>query len=323
MKTIKQKKRKISLTLLIGFIILSLFLLMQTIGGKYDNVLFAWLWCFLLYVPPFVLLIKVSETNVKVGINGLFELTILYTIIPILIIILQPLAQIKAELTPFETIKLSSFFLIPIQLIINFLIWNNLIKKSKPIINDYIMEKPNIFISYNHQDSDIALKIREALKKAKIEVTIDREAMKVGTDIKDFIESSVKETNVTVSLISNKSLKSAWVAMETINTFFLEKFTPNKKFIACYTDEDFFQPEFTLETIDEIDKQIKKNQELIPKYHEKMLDTRDLNNQNTRLLALRNNLDEIVRRLRESLCLDVKETEFDSSMKRLIDAIKY
>ena len=52
-----------------------------------------------------------------------------------------------------------------------------------------------------------------------------------------------------------------------------------------------------------------------------MIDTRDLNNQNSRLLALRNNLDEIVRRLRESLCLDVRESSFKNSMFQLVKSI--
>ena len=67
--------------------------------------------------------------------------------------------------------------------------------------------------------------------------------------------------------------------------------------------------------------QIKENQKLISDYHEKMLDTRDLNDENTRLLALRNNLDGIVGKLRESLSLDVRENLFKKSMKRLILAI--
>jgi hypothetical protein len=46
-----------------------------------------------------------------------------------------------------------------------------------------------------------------------------------------------------------------------------------------------------------------------------------LNDENTRLLALRNNLDGIVGKLRESLSLDVRENLFKKSMKRLILAI--
>jgi predicted ribosome quality control (RQC) complex YloA/Tae2 family protein len=131
----------------------------------------------------------------------------------------------------------------------------------------------------------------------------------------------VRNTHFTISLVSTKSLQSTWIAVETISTFIHEDISLKKKFIACYIDEDFFQPEFTLKIIDEVDKQIKNNNDLISKYHEKILDTRDINNQNTRLYLLRNNLDEIVRRLRESLCLDIRENEFENSMKRLINLV--
>lgn len=61
---------------------------------------------------------------------------------------------------------------------------------------------------------------------------------------------------------------------------------------------------------------------MIPEYQQKMIDTRDLNTQNTRLLALRNNLDGIIGRLRDILCLDVREESFNLSMKKMIQAIE-
>lgn len=181
---------------------------------------------------------------------------------------------------------------------------------------------PKVFISYNHSDSEVALKILDALEKASIEVIIDQEDMMAGADIKNFIEKSIGESTVTVSLVSNRSLKSAWVALETIDTFFLERYMKNKKFIACYLDDDFFQPDYTLKAVTDIDEQLKTNQKMIPEYQQKMIDTRDLNIQNTRLLALRNNLDGIIGRLRDSLCLDVREEPFNQSMKKLIQAIE-
>jgi hypothetical protein len=182
--------------------------------------------------------------------------------------------------------------------------------------------KSIVFISYNHMDKEIAIKISNRLKLAKIDVIIDRESMIAGDSINDFIENSIRITDVTVSLVSNKSLKSSWVAMETINTFFCQKFSSNKKFIGCFIDMDFFRPEFTLEVVCEIDAQIKKNFNLIKEHQNRMLDTREFNNLNSRLLTLRNNIDEIVHRLRECLCLDFSEPEFENSMKKLIIAIK-
>lgn len=196
------------------------------------------------------------------------------------------------------------------------------IKKVVDASTDFSNMDPKVFISYNHSDSEVALKILDALEKASIEVIIDQEDMMAGADIKNFIEKSIGESTVTVSLVSNRSLKSAWVALETIDTFFLERYMKNKKFIACYLDDDFFQPDYTLKAVTDIDEQLKTNQKMIPEYQQKMIDTRDLNIQNTRLLALRNNLDGIIGRLRDSLCLDVREEPFNQSMKKLIQAIE-
>jgi hypothetical protein len=192
------------------------------------------------------------------------------------VIILQPLALSEGGLSFLDTLKISLIFLLPLAIFLGIIIWKKiLMKQPKSTTQDIIPENPIVFISYNHGDSDVALKIHDALVAANIEVIIDREEMKAGADIKEFIENCIKESNVTLSLVSNKSLRSAWVAMETTNTFFLEAYAPNKKFIACFLDDDFFQSGFTLAAIEDIDKQIKENQALIPKYHEKMLDTRD------------------------------------------------
>ncbi|RMA58900.1 toll/interleukin-1 receptor domain-containing protein [Ulvibacter antarcticus] len=313
-------KKKLITTFSIGFIILFITMILQTIiGNKYpDGKIIAWLWLLVLYIPLLYLTFQI-KSKYKIKVNGLMLLSVLYVCATLLVILLQPMALKEGNMSFLDTLKISLLFLLPLAIFLGIIIWKKILQKQpKSATDDVIPENPIVFISYNHGDSDVAIKIHDALEAANIEVIIDREEMKAGADIKEFIQNCVKESNVTLSLVSNKSLRSAWVAMETTNTFFLEAYTPQKKFIACFLDDDFFQSDFTLKAIDDIDKQIKENQALIPKYHEKMLDTRDLNNQNTRLLSLRNNLDEIIRRLRESLCLDVREDKFEASMKQLI-----
>jgi hypothetical protein len=185
-----------------------------------------------------------------------------------------------------------------------------------------VITEKKVFISYSHSDQEKAFKIKERLIAAGFEVVIDDEAMKAGEEIKKFIEESIKNTNVTVSLVSNKSLRSSWVSMETITTFSSEKFVADKKFIACYIDEDFQDPEFTYNTTKEIDKDIKNNQELIRKCQEQMQDTKDLDIEKSRLFDLRYHLNEIVSILRNRLSLDVRDDKFEKSMERLTEAIR-
>ena len=182
-------------------------------------------------------------------------------------------------------------------------------------------EKKRVFISYNHHDSEIANKLKEKLSAKNIQVVIDSEGMQAGEDIKEFIEKSVRETGVTISLVSATSLLSAWVAMESINTFYHEKTDTKKKFIACFITDDFFKRNFTDEALDHIDGEVKEIQNLITARMEKNRSIRDLQNELTRMTELRNNMDEITRRLRESLCIDIRGEMLETNFSKITDAV--
>ncbi len=180
---------------------------------------------------------------------------------------------------------------------------------------------PRIFLSYNHGDADEALALRAALEERGIRIHIDREAMEAGEGIRAFIESSIRETSATVCLVSNRSLLSAWVAMETVDAFYAERSGGGRRFIACYIDEDFFRPGYRLEATERIDAKIAEIEALIPRYVEKRIDTNDLNTEKSRLYALRNNLGDILLRLKESLTLDLRGNAFETSVDRVARAL--
>ena len=179
-----------------------------------------------------------------------------------------------------------------------------------------------VFISYNHSDGEVADKLKVTLEKKGVVVRIDKAVMEAGGYIQEFIERSVRDNAVTLSIVSNRSLLSAWVALESIATFYHEKFTSNKTFIACYIDDDFFRTDFRLNATRQIDAKIEEIDKLIPEYNAKKIDTNDLNSQKSRLYKLRNNLGDILLRLKESLCVDIREDKFDESMTKVISAIK-
>jgi len=178
-----------------------------------------------------------------------------------------------------------------------------------------------VFISYNHHDLEKANRLRDKLLAENIEVYIDSDKMEAGEDIQEFIEKCVRETNATISLISKNSLLSAWVAMESINTFYHEKTDSAKKFIACYITDDFFKRTFTDDAFDYIDGEIKDIQSIITLRMTKNRSIRDLQNELTRMTELRNNIDEIVRRLRESLCVDIKDDNIDHNFQKILQTI--
>ena len=179
----------------------------------------------------------------------------------------------------------------------------------------------SVFISYSHGDSEIADKIKQSLEKKGIVVRIDHAVMKAGANIQEFIESSIRNTDVTLSIVSNRSLLSAWVALESIETFYHEKFDSNKKFIACYVDDDFFRNDFLISATEQIDAKIDEINKLIQESNAQRIDSKDLNNQKSRLYKLRNNLGDILLRLKESLCLDIRGNKLDESVTKIVSAI--
>ncbi len=193
--------------------------------------------------------------------------------------------------------------------------------QAQALADEQTLKEKTVFISYNHHDIEIANKLKERLTAINIRVVIDSEQMQAGEDIKEFIEKSVRETATTISLVSATSLLSAWVAMESINTFYHEKTKTDKKFIACFITDDFFKRDFTDRALDHIEVEIKEIQALITARMEKNRSIRDLQNELTRMTELRNNMDEIVRRLRESLCIDIRDEKLESNFSKITTAI--
>jgi hypothetical protein len=60
----------------------------------------------------------------------------------------------------------------------------------------------------------------------------------------------------------------------------------------------------------------------IPEYNTKKIDTNDLNSQKTRLYKLLNNIGDILQKLKVSLTLDIRESEFDRSLARIVRSIE-
>lgn len=174
-----------------------------------------------------------------------------------------------------------------------------------------------VFLSYNHNDRDIAFKLKTAIEERGFTVRIDAEAMEPGADIRSFILESIRQTDITLCIISEKSLLSGWVSVESLIALTDEELHQKRRFIACYLDDEFFKPEFRLKATDLIDAKLEGIDKLFPQYREKRLDTTELNNDKSRLFDLRNNLGKVLKKIKESLSLDIRSTEFEQSIKRL------
>jgi hypothetical protein len=185
-----------------------------------------------------------------------------------------------------------------------------------------VRAKPRVFVSYSHDDSAAAARLANLLRASNLDVVIDTDAMQPGERIPDFIDRSVRDCDAVVSVISNRSLLSAWVASETIKSFSRNKSTPEMIFVGCYLDEEWFKPEFRLECTRQIDERLQRIEQLLPDYAAQRIDSSDLNEEKTRLYSLRNNLGDILAVFRDTLCLDIRDERFEESGRRLVAAVR-
>lgn len=196
-------------------------------------------------------------------------------------------------------------------------------REYKPINSKAIVQngRKKIFLSYNHKDKVIANAIKLELEKFGLEITIDSENMFAGDDIKNFIEESIKHTNVTLSLVSSNSLMSAWVAMESINTIYAQKVV-EKQFIATFIDSAFFKRDFVDKALNKIDKEIEKIKKLINTRLAKNRNITDLQTELERYNDLNHNLPKIIQRLKDSLSVNITGENFQSGIIKIVQSIK-
>ncbi|GEM_PF-3547536 len=185
---------------------------------------------------------------------------------------------------------------------------------------DAEMKIPKVFISYNHKDQEVALKIKDRLERAGIEVIIDVEAMATGENIEGFIKKCIKESGITLSLISANSLMSAWVAMETIWSSYDETLR-GRYFMPCNIDNSIFERSFPDRSLDVLDQQIKEIDNTIQIRLQKGRGIEDITNERTRINHLKVELPSIIGRLKNSLCVNLSDSQFDTGMVKVISDI--
>jgi ribosomal protein L7Ae-like RNA K-turn-binding protein len=188
---------------------------------------------------------------------------------------------------------------------------------------NYVIDNklPKVFISYNHKDQPVALSIKEFLEQNGIKVIIDVEAMRAGEDIKHFIENCIKESGITLSIVSSNSLLSAWVAMETIWSNY-DEVLHGRYFIPCNIDNDFFRASFTDSALDSLDEKTKEIDETIVNRLKKGRGIEDLTDERSRINRLKSELPTIIGKFKNSLCIDLSMSKFDQGMKKIVNDIK-
>lgn len=192
--------------------------------------------------------------------------------------------------------------------------------------NTMIEVEDRVFISYNHEDVEIAKLLCSALLENNIKLTVDSPLtasgpkvnnMLAGDKINSFIRNAVRYSKITLMLVSEKSLLSGWVATEAVNTFFLESFGEDKFFIGCYADGSFLNNDFTARAYTIIDQKMAEVDKNLANRMGQKADSRDLNDQKTRLFTLRGSLDKIIERLQTSKCIDISGDQLHTAVMEI------
>ena len=184
-----------------------------------------------------------------------------------------------------------------------------------------IMNKLKVFISYNHNDKDFARKIKSKLEEADLEVIIDEEAMKSGQQIEDFIKRSIAESGITLSIVSENSLQSAWVAKETIYSK-VENELSGRNFMPCKIDDSIFDLKFPDRAMDKIDEKLNEIDTTLKGRIDCKRGIEDLTDERTRYTRLRNELPSIIGYFKGANCTDLQEISFEKGMRKVISDIK-
>ena len=174
-----------------------------------------------------------------------------------------------------------------------------------------------VFLSYNHADAGVAHTLKQGLETNNLSVLIDSEAMQPGDDIRKFIGRSIRESDATVCVISEASLMSGWVALETVLALVDAEVNERRRFVACYLDDCFMAADFQLTATESIDERVSELDALRLKHTEQGTLAPALDDERMRLLDLRHHLGRIIQHLLGALSLDIRPPAIGSSIDGL------
>ncbi|NDD64187.1 MAG: TIR domain-containing protein, partial [Acidobacteria bacterium] len=177
----------------------------------------------------------------------------------------------------------------------------------------------SVFISYSSQDYETAARIRTSLTNRGVRVTIDRHDLTGNID--EFIQNAIRDNAYTLTIISERSLASAWVGQESMTTIYGEKFQQERKYIACYLDEEFLQDDCITRAAQSINSRIKNLESEIKKAQRAGANPTNLENKKKRLFNLKSHLGDILERLNNDLVYDVREPKYEESIAKILTIV--
>jgi hypothetical protein len=126
-----------------------------------------------------------------------------------------------------------------------------------------------------------------------------------------------------LSVISENSLKSPWVMLESLETFLYEDVEKKLRFIPVVIDDCYLTNSFYSKFVNSIEQSIDKIADEISKLTKKYLPTDVLDEKKRRLITLRSNTDKILLRLQETLVANfMNDQKYEKNLPQLIRLLK-
>lgn len=95
----------------------------------------------------------------------------------------------------------------------------------------------NIYISYSHEDLDIATQIYSTLRDEGLTIFLDKENIPAGEDWERFIQNKIPSSDAVILLWSKNAAKSVHVMRELTQSL-----STNRKIIPCLIDDEPISP---------------------------------------------------------------------------------
>lgn len=178
----------------------------------------------------------------------------------------------------------------------------------------------NIFISYNHADTEIAHRLKVDLEKEGLIVIIDSDNP-IGFAIPTFINESLRKADFILQLISANFLTSAWVAQESVRAFTLAELT-GKVVLPCQLDSALSDTDFRNRAMETFDSKAK---EFATQMTDRLLkgeSVSDLQAQYQRMLELKNSYDNTIAEFRNKNRGDLRGDNYTKGLEQIIKSIR-
>ena len=88
-----------------------------------------------------------------------------------------------------------------------------------PVALEPLSDAPSAFISYAHEDKELARALADALRTRGCRIWIDVEKMRAGDDLVEQIAEAIDSVDFLLAIVSEESVKSAWCKRELAIAF--------------------------------------------------------------------------------------------------------